>query len=562
MKTYRFGRIINRFAVIAAFMAMAVPALAQEGDSFEDDPFSAQQNSMRRSNRRNGGSSQWRPSTYADQAAMLQTMANAKIRRSLIYEFGTEGVLSDGQNAPFWFTSNRQGMSSFENKSLYGHFATMGHMLLPSRFGMGYGMDLGLAEGLQQEWFVQQMYIDLDYKCLQFSIGSKERWGELANPELSSGSLTWSGNSKPVPQARFGIPEFTAVPILGSWFSVKGHVAYGMYTDSRWRSQNAESAYTDGVRYHSKALFVRFGKEERFPLYATLGLEMYSQFGGTMHNRKFRTDDELMEEYTLPQNLKAYWNILLPFNGVGAQTQENGNSLGSWHLSFDYLGKEWRARAYYEHFYEDHSGMLGIEYKNDLEGNRDYVFYGFRRNWFDGLWGLEFNMPEYWPVRDAVFEVLNTRGQSGPVYRYPKSSIAEGVDGRDGMYTHEIYDSYSHWGYAEGSPLLLSPIYNADSDQRFKSNRVLAFHAGLDGSIGARIDWKVLLTGTRHWGTYEMPYNEVEDITSCMISGYYLFEGTYGWKLGLSVGFDLDSGSTLGDNRGIMLSISRRWKIL
>lgn len=562
MKAYKRYVFPLRIAIIAITLALPAPVLAQDGDSFEDDPFSAQQNSMRRNNRRGGGNEQWRPSTYADQAAMLQTMANAKIKRSLIYDFGTEGVISNGQNAPFWFTSNRQGMSSYEAKSLYGHFATMGHMLLPSQFGMGYGMDLGLAEGLQQDWFVQQMYIDLDYKWLQFSIGSKERWGEMVNPELSSGSLTWSGNSKPVPQARLGIPEFTRIPILGGWFSVKGHVAYGLYTDSKWRSTDKNAAYTDGLKYHSKALFVRFGNEERFPLYATLGLEMYSQFGGTMHNRRFSEGDPLLEEYSLPQNLKAYWDILFPFNDAGGQTKQNGNSLGSWHLSFDYLGKDWGARAYYEHFYEDHSGMLGIEYKSDLEGNKDFVFYGFRRNWFDGLWGLEFNLPETWPVKDAVFEVLNTRGQSGPVYKPSKSAIAEGVDGRDAMYDHEIYDSYSHWGYSNGTPLLLSPIYNSDGDQHFKSNRVLAFHAGLDGSIGTHIDWKVLFTGTRHWGTYKDPFTEIEDVTSCLVSGYYWLGGTYSWKIGLSVGFDFDNGNTLGDNKGIMLSISRLWKIL
>lgn len=555
-------KVLRCCGIFALLLVMPASAYAQNEDSFEDDPFNAQQNSMRRSARRGGGSEQWRPSTYADQAAMLQTMANAKIKRSLIYKFETAGATSDGLHAPFWFTSNRQGLSSFENKSLYGHFATMGHMLLPSQFGMGYGMDLGLADGLQSEWFLHQMYIDLEYKWLQLSVGAKERWGELNNPELSSGSLTWSGNSQPLPQARLGLPEFTRLSILGNWFSIKGHVSYGLYTDNKWRGRKKDAAYTDDIKFHSCALFIRFGDEERKPFYATLGLEMYAQFGGTMHNRKFPGTNTVNEEYKLPQDLEACLRIQFPFNQIGAQTALNGNSLGSWHLAFDYLGKGWTARAYYEHFYEDHSGLLGIEYKNDMDGNKGFVNYGFRRNWLDGLWGLEFNLPENWPVRNAVLEVLNTRGQCGPLYRYPSSNIKEGIDGRDQMYDHEIYDSYSHWGYAMGSPVLLSPIYNTDGSQHFKSSRVLAFHAGLDGSIGPRIDWKILVTDTRHWGTYVIPFNEVERVTSCIASGYYWFGGTYSWKVGLSVGFDFDSGTTLGDNRGIMLSVSRLWKIL
>ena len=97
---------------------------------------------------------------------------------------------------------------------------------------------------------------------------------ERENPRLSSGALTWSGNSKPIPEISAGIPDYVRVPLLGSWFSVKGHIGYGRLTDDTWRKDNGGGTYAEGVLFHSKSLFVRFGDYDRFPLQVTLGLEM------------------------------------------------------------------------------------------------------------------------------------------------------------------------------------------------------------------------------------------------------------------------------------------------
>ena len=496
-------------------------------------------------------------------ADTIRTRANAGMIRSLNCRFESLGALGKGDYAPFWFTSNRQGLNSHENGSGYLRFAAIGETVLPDRFGVGYGVDLGVGTGLQSDCFIHQLYADFNYRWVGLSIGAREIWGELKNRDLSSGGLTWSGNSRPVPQVRLALPEYTRIPLLGGWFSVKGHVAYGFYTDSKWRSRNPDAPYTDRLLYHSKAAFLRFGDVGRSPIHATLGLEMYSQFGGTMHNRKLMANEEVLEEYRLPNGFRAYRDILLPFNEAGGQTKENGNSSGSWHLSLDYIGERYGLRAYYEHYYEDHSGMLGIEYKSDLKGEKDFVFYGFRRNWFDGLFGIELNLPEELPVRDVVLEVLNTRGQSGPVYRNPHATVVEGVDGRDGFYTHELYDSYTHWGYAIGNPVLVSPVYNGDDDQRFKSNRLLMFHAGIDGGIGSCYGYRIMVTTSKHWGTYEDPYNETGRLTSCLVEGTWLPSGAYGWRFRLSLGLDYGRGTPMGNgNKGVMLSISRLWNIL
>ena len=496
----------------------------------------------------------------------LSAQTGSQPDKELVLKFETVGMTGSGDHAPFWHTSNRQGLPSVSTSNGYMHLATLGSITSAGGLGMDYGLDMGAGAGLRSELFLHQLYIDLHYRWLGMSAGMKERWGELKNPALSTGSLTWSGNSSPIPQVTAGIPEYTRIPLLGSWFSVKGYVGYGRFTDDGWRSSQAESyaknnSYTDGILFHSKDLFIRFGDIGRFPFEATLGLEMYAMFGGTLHNRKLYDNNDL-EEYRLPSGRDAYIEALFPFNEVGGQGKENGNTLGSWHLSFDYVGREWGVRAYYEHFFEDHSSLLGIEYKSDLEGNKDFVFYGFRRNWFDGLFGIEVNLPERYPVRNVVLELLNTRGQSGPIYKAPVFPITEGFDGCDAMYNHELYDSYTLYGYAIGSPVLVSPVYNSDHYQSFRSNRVIMYHIGIDGQLGDVWDYRALFTNTTHWGTYESPFNEKQSVTSCLLEGSRLLGDAYSWRIGLSVGFDLNDGDLIGNNTGVMVTFSKLWKVL
>lgn len=558
---------MNRFLKfqLAALLLLIFPVIhAQENDSFEDDPFTAQQNSMRRQPRRNTG--QWMPSSYADQAAMLEARAKAKIKRNLNYLFESTGAIGNGDNAPFWHTSNRQGLSSPDNGMGYLRFAALGEMLLPSQFGVGYGMDLGLGKGMQENWFVHQLYVNLNYKWLDLEMGIKEHYGEMKNPSLSTGSLIWSGNSQPIPEIKLGLLEYTRLPILGNWFSIKGHVGYGRLTDDKWRKGQADKAdykakYATGMIFHSKSAFIRYGDTERFPLQATLGLEMNTLFGGTMYNGF--VDEVAYDEYKFPSGIAAYWNALLPFNKVEGQGQENGDVVGSWHLGLEYYLADWRFSAYYEHFFEDHSSMLGVELKSNQQGQKEMVSYGMRRNWLDGLFGLEINAPsDLKYIRSLVFEFMNTRGQCGSVCNN-LGPHTERVDGCDEMYNHGKYSSYSYWGYAIGNPVLISPVYNKDTgDQEFVSNRARMFHVGIEGGLTNKLDYRLLATTTSHWGCYNRPLPEVEHITSLMLECSYWLGDSYSWKFSLSGSMDFDDGKMLGNNRGLMLTISKLWKVL
>ncbi len=484
-------------------------------------------------------------------------LASIAQETSLVYSYQAAGMAGGGDNAPFWHTSNRQGLPSVEKANGYMHAAALGSMNYSNGFGIDYGVDLGLGKGLQSDWFVHQLYLDANYRFLGISMGMKERFSDK-NPTLSSGGLTWSGNSRPIPEIRMGIPEFVRLPILGNWFSIKGHLGYGRMTDDKWR--RGHNTYTDGILFHTKDAYLRFGQEDKFPLLVTLGLEMNNMFGGTRHSGGV--------DRHLPSNAAAYWTVLFPFHHVEQQGNEDGDNLGSWHLNFDYILNSWHFGAYYEHFYEDHSSMLGIEYKNDIHGNKDFVFFGFRRNWFDGLFGVEINAPSGIPFfSNAVIEFLNTRGLCGPICHsaacnFDGMNVIEEVDGRDGMYNHGIYDSYSLYGYAIGNPVLISPVYNRNGYSHFRSNRVQMMHLGVDGSITGKIDYRLLATSTLHWGQYGAPLPQIARVSSLMLECSYWLGDSYSWKFSLSGAMDFDNSDLLGNNKGVMLTISKVWKVL
>lgn len=55
-------------------------------------------------------------------------------------------------------------------------------------------------------------------------------------------------------------------------------------------------------------------------------------------------------------------------------------------------------------------------------------------------------------------------------------------------------------------------------------------------------------------------------MTSVMLECSYKFGGEYGWRVSLSGAADFDSGAggtyLLGNNKGVMLTISKSWKVL
>ncbi|MBQ8220725.1 MAG: hypothetical protein IJZ31_05910 [Bacteroidaceae bacterium] len=476
------------------------------------------------------------------------------------YEVQTHAVTSAGKNAPFWLVSNRHGLSSLEgnnaNLSLGIFRAFDKHIGLT----WAYGLELAGAYNHTAPFYIQQFYADLKYNCWELSFGSKERWSEGKHRTLSGGGLTFAPNARPIPQVRFGVNEYT--PING-WIQAKGHLSYGRHTDDRFQRTHMANAptgsrYIEDVLFHEKTAFLKIGNRSKAPLSAEVGLEMYSQFGGRVWEKRPEGD---IIRYDLPHSYKEYIKALIPM-AAGSDAPEmeqanvNGNILGSWHFAMNYETDNWSLRAYYEHFYEDHSGLFGLDHHYNREGIREWITY---LPWRDGLYGLEFTAPQNRIINTIVYEYLTSRDQSGPILQNPSGDMSGQAGGMDWYYIHTYYQSWQHWGMSICNPHTLSPLYNEEPTLTMPNQRLRSHHIGFDGQPTNTLHYRFMGSWSKHWGSLEDPLPTPLTQLSLMGELTYIPLKWRGWQF--TGALALDRSLLIGNNFGGMITIRKIGKI-
>ncbi len=451
-----------------------------------------------------------------------------KVLRPFV-EYGA--AVHTGDYTPLWQVSNRQGLGSLDNNTYL-----RGGVFYTDQWGkwkVDAGLDVVLAVGMSS--CVQQAYADFRYKKLGFFVGSKEMSAPLINPVLSSGELTWSGNSRPIPQVMIGIPDYWYIlPRL----AIRGEISYGWFTDRRYLEDHARLDrgfwYTKGIKYHHKEGFIRIGVPGgRWQL--DLGMTLDTQFGGKMVSSSGETD--------LGNGLKDYFRAFIP--GAGGEDSPyndaayfQGNFVGTEQIRGTYRGTDFSISAYLDNYFEDFSAMG-------------------KQNGWDGLWGIEMKFNDFRPIHNIVLEYLQTTNQSGPLHGLHEDG--EGpvhkVGGMDNYYNNGLYHGWAHAGMANGNPLLRSPLYNEDGNMTFIYNRVKALHVGWSGYVAREWDYVAKLTFNRTWGTYLMPTLDILENFSAYVAFRYVPTRLMGWQFHVSLG--ADTGEIYGDNLGFQMMIRK-----
>ncbi|MCH5236866.1 MAG: hypothetical protein J1E95_03610 [Muribaculaceae bacterium] len=453
------------------------------------------------------------------------------------YDIESHATFSGGENTPFWLVSNLYGLGSPEFNNGWVRGKIQKNLNPQNKFSWGGGIDLVGGWNLVTPFRIQQLYGEIKYRKLWIIAGSKEFHSLYNNSELSSGDLLFSQNSMPIPQLRIGTYGFA--PFWGSkgWFSVKAYLAYGKFTDSRWMKNWVipGTDRTSDVLFCSRGLWFRFGNESKFPLTADIGIEMGTQFGGTIYK-----DGNVRK---MPNKFIDWVKAFIPLPGntntpTGEQTNVQGNMTGEYNIAVSYSPTDnWDIKAYFEHFFEDHSQM--------------FLEYG---PWKDGLWGLELTIPKNRFISKFVYEFVATKDQTGAVNHDWTPEIPEQVSGRDGYFSHYLYRAWQNWGMTIGTPLAISPIYNKDHLMVLYNTRFYANHFGLEGNPTNDINWRILLTFSRNWGTYWRPLTEVTDSFSGLLELNYSPKWAKGWKVKGALA--IDRGQLLGNNFGGMVSLA------
>lgn len=477
------------------------------------------------------------------------TLCNAQVSRlgkDITYAVELHGETSDGDVAPFWFTSNKYGVSSIDPSSGYIRGTIKRSIEADStrKWAIGYAADFAIARNHVYE-DIQQLYGEVQYMGLRLLVGAKELPMEFANPELSTGDMVMSTNSHPIPQIRLEIPDYWSVPGTNGWLGVKAHIAYGWFTDNSWRKSFVKptNSYTQNSHYHSKAIFFKVGNEKKLPITFTGGIRVDCEFGGDAWNLRQRKDDTTyidLSYVNMNNGLKSYWNALI-FGGSdpndGDFKNVEGNHVGSWYGNLNYQGKGWSVRGYFQHFFDDHSQL--------------FLQYG----WKDMTWGIEGHLPKNPFVSTALAEFICTKDQTSAVYHDATAQFPMQISGKDNYYQHMVYGAWQHWGLNNGNPLLLSPTYNESKQISIKHSRIRALHLAISGDPSKSFHYRVLYTHMRSWGTYDYP------LTDTKYNDFLLGELTFkpqrlkGWSV--TGAFGMNRGDLLQKSTGGSLTIRK-----
>ena len=451
------------------------------------------------------------------------------------------GMAGKGDYAPLWLTANRDGISTVENN--YGF--VRGGMRYSNRMSDDWtikaGMELVVGYDLERTFMIGELYGEVKYRCLNLTVGSKKRNPELRNAMLTSGGLIEGNNARPVPQIRAGIEDYTAVPYTNRWLNIKGHVAYGRFADNEWQRRFAAQGtfYTKDVLYHSKSLFFKLGRKEKFPVELEVGFIGAAQFGGERYLKGNNVPVDKM-----PHEVDDYLRMLFGGEGGkkslgGEQTNALGNHLGSWNFAATGYIDNWKVRGYYEHMFEDGSGM--------------FLGYGA---WKDGLLGVELTFPKKGWIDEVVYEVIGTKRQTASIMSEGWTDIVhEVIMGRDNYYNNWVYLAWQQNGMGLGNPLLTSPLYNDNNQIAFMNNRIGGHHVAIAGTPFREWTYRAMVTYTENLGTYFTPFDSRRCEWYGMMEIGYEPIALKGWKF--TVSGAADRGSLLGNNVGMMLSVKR-----
>lgn len=467
--------------------------------------------------------------------------------------------------APYYIASNRRGTVTQQHSALMS--AALWHeMDTTRRLSWGAGIEVwgGYSSSVDYQRYdpssemmtdnsqhparlwLQQLWAEGKYRGLFLTIGQKDIDPGFLNRSLSSGDLVMSGNARAPIGARVGFVNFQNIPFTNGWVQIKGEIGYYRYGNSKWL-ENHYNYYNNFITTHYwfnyKNTYFRTNPSK--PLVFTIGMQAACQFGGTV---TYYEKAAVVKEVKMKANAGAFWHAFIPGNGgenLGDKIYVEGNHLGSWDLSLEYkLNSEQSLKAYYQSPLEDGSGVGKL-------------------NGFDGLWGVEYRSGKRGMVTGAVAEILTLMNQSGPLHFANKdfadeshpdgSDIGNSATGGDDYYNNYCYDGYYNRGMSIGSPMVKSPLYNTDGYLRYTDNRMRGFHLGLMGDIGSQVNYRMLLSWRKSFGTPLLPRREPITGTSMMLEATY----TPQWLHGLEIKGQLahDHGTLYGNNTGALISI-------
>lgn len=385
---------------------------------------------------------------------------------------------------------------------------------------------------------IQQLFAEIKFRGVYLTVGMKERNSLIVDGSLSSGDITRSNNSRPIPGVAAGFIDFQNIPFTNGWVQIDGEIMYGRFMDNKYRKETFNH-YTGLLSTDNWYIYRRcyFRTKPSQPFSVTVGMQAAGEFAG--YGEYYRRG-KVEQVYNRGFKAKDIFTMFFPREGTGEGFYK-GNSLGSWDFKARYrFRNESELSAYFEWPWEDGSGI------------------GKATGW-DGLWGLQYDFKRSGVVEKVVVEYFDFTNMSGPIHYAPSDSpgatITSSITGGDNYYNNDFYGPYSNYGMSIGSPFVVSPLYNRDGYPQYSHNRARGFHAAVQGSFAKAWEYTVMTSYQQAGGSGRLPAPRRLHDTSAKISAKWKgVGGVPGLDLRAEVAFD--AGKLRGDNFGALVGVS------
>ena len=480
------------------------------------------------------------------------------------------GALSTGAQLPFWVGANQYGLMP-EGSGGLALFRAGTEYDATKEFQWKWGVSLAGQYDSRDvpektadfSAMVDELYASARWKALRLDAGLKHvdidflgaGMPSLGSMSTTGGHIIWSGNARTMPGYLITLDP-VAVPFTHQVLWIHG--AFGDY-------KTLDNRYVKGALIHSTKIFLLLKIHPR--LNFQLGLDHYAIWGGTSPDYG-----------KMPVTFDNYLRVITGRKASSSGTindQENviGDQGGGLLCCIDWHDNGWALKVQRDVPYNDGSGMAGIQ------------------NWPDGVYTLwfGFDRKERW-VSDILYEYQYTMKQSGTWHDRPTTPEERArLDPNDPYhYYHHIYggiDNYFHngeyrscWTYFGriiGNPLFL-PEGAHDctwtSHQTVlgvENNRIKAHHFSIAGKAFHKLPYKLMLTYSQNYGTYDFPYlgesqkdkpwGTVKETPLHQVSAAFVGEVPFYRHFTLTYGLFADRGQLLPDTFGATLGL--RWDL-
>lgn len=414
-------------------------------------------------------------------------------RNATTYSVEAVGLMATGSRTPFWLRANRYGIVPINSPAGLVIAGTSGRVSLserrPSR-QLSYGLEVAGSAARRSTVLVPQAFLSLNLGKVVLWAGRKKEVIGLGDSTLTSGFYAWSGNALPITKVQIGTNGFVPLSFTKGLISVNAFFAHGWFPDT----DSIQGSYL-----HQKAVYGRLGKPN-WPV---------KLYGGLLHNAQWGgRSDFLGKNFAingkLPSGFIDYLGVLVakqPDQELGYaqidRVNQIGNHLGSIDLGVEWETARWNILSYYQHPFEDKSGLKFV-------------------NFPDGLYGLRFKRKpvhsSLWARIDQfVVEYLSTMDQSG-------LTLGPRLQGIDDYFNNFQYIN----GWINKRQIIGTPFLSARNDvqpllrnaetglprYRFAiiNNRVQLLHIGFATVFRSGVHMQTKLSYSSNHGTIRIPF--------------------------------------------------------